>query len=748
MAVEQSRHKPVVLLEPQGLRVPVGSRVAYLFDTPADRTRFAGFIAEGLSQGDKCIIVTDRRGREQFSEAIDALGISVSEHESTGALVIITGEVSTSDMEEIAVPLLKDARARFRFIRAINDTNWMSEQGWTARDFLRLEVKGHLLMQHQPCTIICQYNTNRIERANLDQIIAAHEFTVAGPTVEKNPDRRALGQIIFDGMDEQLRVLTRLQNLSLNLTATHSLDERLDYIIEAAITICRADRAAISYFDEAGELRIMRQQGLSEDYMSHRRLTRSDPSIARMIASGEPTIIQDIEHLKNTSSNYDNWKRAGLRSIVTLPLISDGEVFGAVSTGSGTEHHYTQTEIDAMSILAAQASAAITNARLFEQLREANRAKDEFLANLSHELRTPLTPILGWMHILRPLTASSPVLAQGLETIERNARQQAGLINDLLDLTRIVSGKMELARDLKRLNGMVASSVDQIRQQAEARGLKLIVSLPAEPVVCNVDGVRIQQVLSNLLNNAVKFTPDGGEVRVSLSTADHGSSESEALIEVADTGIGIGPEFLPHVFDRFTQAHGGINQHYGGLGLGLAITRAIVEMHGGRIEARSEGLGQGSRFIVRLPGSGVGKGAGQQASKGAAAESASPESLGLRVLVIEDSVDTLDMLSVWLDSFGCEIMMATHGAEALKMAAEQTPDLIISDIGLPQLDGYELIRQLRNMSGLERVPAIALTGYARVEDRELALAAGYDAHLAKPAEIENLLYLLKKLTKK
>ena len=748
MAVEQSRHKTVVLLEPDGLRVPIGSRVAYLFDTPADRTRFAGFIAEGLSEGDKCIIITDQRGREQFSKAIDALGINVSEHESAGALVIITGEVSTAGMEAIAIPVLKDARERFRFMRAINDTNWMSEQGWTPRDFLRLEVKGHLLMQRQPCTIICQYNTNRIERASLDQIIAAHEYTVVGPDVEKNPDRRALGQIIFDGMDEQLRVLTRLQNLSLNLTATHSLDERLDYIIEAAITICRADRAAISYFDEAGELRIMRQQGLSADYMSHRRLTRSDPSIARMIASGEPTIIQDIENLKNRSPNYDNWKRAGIRSIVTLPLISDGEVFGAVSTGSGTEHHYTQTEIDAMSILAAQASAAITNARLFQQLSEANRAKDEFLANLSHELRTPLTPILGWMHILRPLAASSPLLAQGLETIERNARQQAGLINDLLDLTRIVSGKMELSREPKSINGMVAASVDQIRQQAETRGIKVIVNLPAEPVVCNVDGVRIQQVLSNLLNNAVKFTPDEGEVRVSLSITGYGSGESEALIEVADTGIGIEPEFLPHVFDRFTQAHSGINQHYGGLGLGLAITRAIVEMHGGRIEAQSGGLGQGSRFIVRMPGNGVGKSVGPQAPKGAAAESASPESLGIRVLVIEDSLDTLDMLKVWLDSFGCEVMMATRGAEALKLAAEQTPDLIISDIGLPQLDGYELIRQLRTMSGLERVPAIALTGYARVEDRELALAAGYDAHLAKPTEIESLLYLLKQLTKK
>ncbi|HEX5732374.1 MAG TPA: ATP-binding protein [Blastocatellia bacterium] len=748
MTAEQLTHKPEVLLDPCGLRVGVGSRVAYLFDRPADRTRFAPFIAEGLRDGDKCVIITDRQGKQIFSEALDALGVSVPDHETDESLVIITGEVSTESMEAIAIPVLKDARARFRFIRAINDTGWMSSEGWTPRDFLRLEVKGHLLMQRRPCTIICQYDTTRIHRSGLEQIIAAHEYTIAGADVERNPDRRPLGQLIFDSMDEQLRVLTRLQNLSLNLTATHSLDERLDYIIEAAITICRADRAAISYFDEAGELRIMRHHGLSDDYLSRRRLTRSDPSIARMIASSGPTIIQDIEQLKNISTNYDNWKRSGIRAIVTLPLISDGEVFGAISTGSGTEHHFSQTEIDAMSILAAQASAAITNARLFEQLHEASRAKDDFLANLSHELRTPLTPILGWMHILRPLAATSPLLAQGLETIERNARQQAGLINDLLDLTRIISGKMELTREPKSLDGLVAASVDQVRQQAEARRIKLVQSLPDESIVCNIDTVRIQQVLANLLNNAVKFTPDEGEIRISLSLVDRSDQSYDAQIEVTDTGIGIAPEFLPHVFDRFAQAHSGINQHYGGLGLGLAITRAMVEMHGGKVEARSEGLGHGSRFIVKLPCARIEDGAGPEHAKGAAIEQASRERLGLRVLVIEDSLDTLDMLKLWLDSYGCDVMMATGGAEALRLAADRPLDLIISDIGLPQIDGYELIRKLRKMAYLESVPAIALTGYAREEDRELALAAGYDAHLAKPAEIRSLLYLVKKLTKK
>jgi signal transduction histidine kinase/CheY-like chemotaxis protein len=544
---------------------------------------------------------------------------------------------------------------------------------------------------------------------------------------------------------EQLLALTQLQNLSLQLNVSLSLDETLDAIIEAAMMICAADRAAISYLDEAGRLTIMRHRGLSEDYLKSRQLTRIDPAIEEIVSTGRQLIIEDVDQLKDVSPNYSAWKREGVGSIVTLPLVREGKVFGVIGTGSGTVRRYNQTETNALAILAAQAGAAITNALLFEQLREANQAKDEFLSTLSHELRTPLTPILGWTHLLKQFADMHPVLAEGIETVERNANQLSGLIKDLLDLTRIISRKIELVRGPTSLRDLVQSVVTQIQSEAEARAINIQLTLPEEPVVNNVDPVRIRQVVSNLLDNAMKFTPNGGQILISLSRvqSESGPSFSDALIEVADTGIGIDAEFLPHVFERFAQAHGGINRRYGGLGLGLAITRAMVEMHNGRITAESDG--RGSRFTVRLP---ISKADLDEYGSLEILNDSNPEPLDLRVVVIEDSRDTLNMIKLWLDAYGCKTFLATDANEGIRVAVENRPDLIISDIGLPDVDGYEMIRKLRLIPGFEQLPAIALTGYARKEDRELALAAGYDAHIPKPTDIGQLLNLMKTLTKK
>jgi signal transduction histidine kinase/CheY-like chemotaxis protein len=547
--------------------------------------------------------------------------------------------------------------------------------------------------------------------------------------------------------NEQSLTLTQLQNLSLRLNVSLSLDVTLDAIIEAAMTICRADRAAISYLNETGQLNVMRHRGLSEDYLNERQLTRLDPAIEKIVSTGRALIIEDINEMAGISPNYDAWVKESIGSMVTLPLMSEGEVFGVIGAGSGAPRRYSQTEVDAMAILAAQASAAITNARLFEQLREANQAKDEFLSTLSHELRTPLTPILGWMHLLKQFAGTHPLLAEGIETVERNANQLSGLIKDLLDLTRIVSGKVELLREPTSLKELIQSVVAQVQSEAEARAISLEMSLPDEPVVTNVDPVRMRQVVSNLLDNAVKFTPRGGSVSVSLARVQSksGGNSSDSLIEVIDTGIGIEPEFLPHIFERFVQGHGGINRRYGGLGLGLAITRAMVEMHGGVVAAESAGRECGSRFTVRLPMT-TDKVSGEAASLSENMSDGELEHLGLCVIVIEDSRDTLNMLKLWLDAYGCKTFMAADAIEGIKLAAECRPSLVISDIGMPDIDGYEMIRKLRRMPGLEHVPAIALTGYAREEDRELALAAGYNAHIAKPANIDHLLTLIKRLT--
>lgn len=758
-----------VALFPTDLSVPAGARVAYLFQGFEARFRFVPFIGSGLLDGDKCVILTESGAADEFRSRLMALGLDPDYHERSGGLLILTEGVSVEDIEPIARSILEDTRARFRFMRCLNDLSWMGDRGWTTRDFLRFEVKGHLLIQYQPVTIVCQYDTSVLEPEQMGRIIQAHQYTVTNSQIEKNADRRPLSQIIFDGMDEQLRALTQLQDLSLRLTASLCFNETLDAVIDAAMTICRADRAAISCLNEAGELPIVRSRGLSEEYLLRRRINGDDPLVTRLKLSKRPLVVEDIDHLAGLSPNYEVWRNEGIRSIVTLPLVREGEVFGLIGAGSGSLRRYTQTETDAMAILAAQAGAAITTARLLEQLREANRAKDEFLATLSHELRTPLTPVLGWVNMLSRYSASEPAIAQGLEVIERNALQQAGLINDLLDVTRIISGKIQLVREVTDLSVLICSAINQIRPQAESRSIHIELAVPPEPVLCSLDPVRVQQVLANLLGNAVKFTPEGGRVATSLQVCEDGLPGKYpgdwVRIDVADSGIGIEPEFIDHAFERFTQAHGGLNRSYGGLGLGLAITKALVEMHGGEVTAFSRGTGQGSCFTVRLPlvhprpDFSAGSLRSLQPPSVPPGREGDPkvldslswaavldaEPLDLRILLIEDSKDTLDMLKLWLDSFGCEVVTAYTATDGLRLATETVPDLIISDIGMPEIDGYDLIRNLRGTPSLASIPAIALTGYARKEDRDLALAAGYDAHVAKPTDMGQLINLIREL---
>jgi signal transduction histidine kinase len=372
------------------------------------------------------------------------------------------------------------------------------------------------------------------------------------------------------------------------------------------------------------------------------------------------------------------------------------------------------------------------------ELVEANRAKDIFLATLSHELRTPLTPVLGWVNLLRAPggPASEPsFLAQGLDAIERNARLQARLIDDLLDISRIVSGKLRIESEPVDLCSVVAPAVETVRAEAAGRGVEINVEIPDCPVVVQGAPVRLQQIVWNLLSNAVKFTPRNGSVRL---RAWH--ERGEARVEVSDSGIGIAPEFLPHVFDRFRQADGSTTRQYGGLGLGLAIVRALAELHGGWVKAESEGLGRGARFILGLPCAVAAEERGEEAGED------EMEGPSLPVLVVDDSVETVELLEMLFTRRGYDVMGAGSASEAVARAREKAPGLIISDISMPGVDGYTLLAELRRMPGLERVPAIALTGHAMDEDRARALAAGFAVHIAKPVDPDELLRVVRRLT--
>jgi signal transduction histidine kinase len=373
--------------------------------------------------------------------------------------------------------------------------------------------------------------------------------------------------------------------------------------------------------------------------------------------------------------------------------------------------------------------------RLNEELAEANRAKDIFLATLSHELRTPLTPILGWVNLLRNGNLDGEGVDQALDAIERNARLQSRLIDDLLDISRIATGKLRFEPKVTDLNEVVTSAIETVRASAGVRRVELEVELNASPLVVMGEPVRLQQIVWNLISNAIKFTEAGGRVRVSTSIVGE-----EALVVVEDTGIGIAPDFLPHVFDRFRQADGSPTRRHGGLGLGLAIVEALAKLHKGRVQAASEGVGRGSRFTFAMPHA-----AGADYSD-QAEENEMPQAVNQQVLIVEDSHDTLSMLRTIFEQKGCDVITATSAPEALRLAAENKPTVVISDIGMPGMDGYEFLTKLRRLPGMKNVPAIAISGYAMDEDRERSSAAGFVAHLAKPVDVDALFALIQKVT--
>jgi PAS domain S-box-containing protein len=383
---------------------------------------------------------------------------------------------------------------------------------------------------------------------------------------------------------------------------------------------------------------------------------------------------------------------------------------------------------------------------------EATRAKDEFLAVVSHELRTPLTAILGWSRMLRGGTLDEPMTERALASIERNAESQNQLIGDLLDFSRIISGKIRL--DVGRVEpaSVIEAAVDVVRPAAEARGIRLQLVLDPKAGPVSGDPERLQQVMWNLLSNAVKFTPRGGRVQVRLERVN-----SSVEIAVCDTGQGISPEFLPYVFERFRQADTTTTRRQSGLGLGMSITRHIVELHGGTIRAESPGEGRGATFFVRLPVMIVHRpapGSGATTELTAPPEEVGPSSAelarldGVHVLVVDDDADAREMLTAVLTQKGASVMTATGVADALVKLGRVRPDLLVSDIEMPNEDGYSLIRQVRASEADQgrRLPAIALTAHARASDRLRALAEGYHIHMPKPVEPAELVLAIANLT--
>jgi PAS domain S-box-containing protein len=587
-------------------------------------------------------------------------------------------------------------------------------------------------------------------------------------------------KLIEQALREQTEALSTINELGQIVSADLDLHKIVQAVTDAATELTGAHFGSFFYnvLDERGaSYMLYTLSGVPREAFAHFPMPRATDLFGPTFR-GEGVIRIDDVHVDpryGKNSPYYGMPEGHLPvvSYLAVPVTSRaGHVVGGLFFGHPEPRAFTTRHEMIVSGLSAQAAVAMDNARLYEtvsrereqaeraaeenerlyrETQEANRLKDEFLAMLSHELRTPLTAILGWAHMLRTGQFDVNNVASAYETIERNARAQAQLIDDLLDVSRIITGKLRLDMRAVNPNAFIESAIEAVRPGAESKGVRIQKIMDTGVTSVAGDPMRLQQVVWNLLSNAVKFTPRGGLVQLRLSRVN-----SHVEIAVSDTGQGISSEFLPHVFDRFRQGDQRITRQHGGLGLGLSIVRHLVEQHGGTVKADSEGEGRGSTFTVTLPVAPV----YMKTDEGERVHPAARETLpayecpdrldGLKILIVDDERDTLEMLRIGLSHCGAVVTIAGSAEDALEALSSSAPDVLISDIGMPDMDGYEMMRKIRSLPAEQggRIPSVALTAYARTEDRLQALRSGYQMHVPKPVELAELVAVIASLAQR
>lgn len=527
----------------------------------------------------------------------------------------------------------------------------------------------------------------------------------------------------------------KLTEINRALVGALDFDQMTEVVCRAARELTRADGASF-VLREGERVRYAAEDAIASLWKGQDFPIESGISGWSML-HGEAVVIEDI--FADERIPHAAYKPTFVRSLAMIP-VGPGTPVASIGVYWAQKYSASLYEIELLQSLASAADLALAGVRAYEEARQArtqaeqaNRLKDEFLATLSHELRNPLNSIIGNTEVLlrSPEARCVPLVQRAAEAIYRNVSSQSQLINDLLDLSRLHSGKLPLNSHPILLAPVISDAAEAVRAQAEARKITLELDLPDESLVVDADSVRIQQVVWNLLSNAVKFTPNQGRVKLSLS-----QENGHAMLKVEDNGQGIEAAFLPHIFEMFRQADAGTTRQYGGLGIGLALVKQLTELHGGSVEAQSEGNGQGARFTVRLPIVAANESIGFTDSP-----STRGGLQGARILVVDDSPDSLEILNILLGAEGAQVMTASGGHKALNLVQSHDFDLIISDISMPEMDGYELMTKLRADQRMARVPAIALTGFGRTEDVVHARQAGFTSHLTKPLDFEYLVEL-------
>ncbi|MEH2246510.1 PAS domain S-box protein [Nostoc sp.] len=577
---------------------------------------------------------------------------------------------------------------------------------------------------------------------------------------------RQLAELALQERSERLKLLSETTSDLLSTERPLDLMNSLFSKLSAQMDLHFYFHYLIDTHENKQKFRLVAWNGITDEVFKTIEYLEFNQGMCGLVAQERHQIIvNDVLHSRHPNAQILH--PFGITAYAGQPLIAQGKLLGVLSFASRTRTHFTSGEIALLQATSDQVAVALERAQLMaslqqqkEQLIQANQIKDEFLAVLSHELRTPLNPILGWSKLLQTKKYDQATTTRALETIERNAKLQTQLIEDLLDVSRILQGKLSLNIAPVNLETAIAAAIETVRLAAEAKSINLrftILDFGLENSNRNLESIdfnkqpdnlkskiqnpkfqvtgdsgRLQQVIWNLLSNAIKFTPQGEQVEISLQ-----SLGSQAQLRVRDTGKGISPDFLPYVFDYFRQADGATTRKFGGLGLGLAIVRHIVELHGGTVQAESLGEEQGATFTVILPLIKIHLNSHQIDRQ----PDDSPDLNGVRVLLVDDERDTRELIAFILEQSGAVVTQAASALEAVQVMPQFQPNLLLSDIGMPEVDGYMLIRQIRAMSPElgGQIPAIALTAYAAEVDYQQAIAAGFGQHITKPVEPAKLI---------
>jgi len=652
---------------------------------------------------------------------------------------VILLDVSMPDMDGFETARLIREHPRFEqtpiiFVTGVHVTQLDALKGYAlgAIDYISVPIVPEIL--RSKVALLVELYRRRVELQQLNRDLEARS------AAEREAQR-------LQARDARSRALVALTDEFRTLTSPSDLAFAACRILGETLQVSRCGYGTVSVEEETTTIgRDWRAPGVESlaGILHYREYGTCIDDLRR----GETVVCEDAETDPRTASTADALKAISARSFVNMPLLEQGRIAAMLYVSQETARHWSSDELTFIRDVAERTRLALERMQAQEklraseqQLREADRRKDEFIAVLAHELRNPLVPIRTGIELLNSARENPALIDTLRPMMERQVGHMVRLIDDLLDVSRITSGKIELRRQQVSLTSLVTSAVEANRAAIEAGQLDLAVNLEDPYRILEVDPTRFSQVIANLLQNAAKFTPPGGKIALTAEIGSRGDADPELVIKVSDTGAGIVEALLPRLFELFAQAHPSGQGRHAGLGIGLALARRLVELHGGTLEARSEGPGKGSEFTIRVP-------APERSEPAVAFGRSAREALqGVRVMVVDDNRDGADAMGLLISDLGGEVSVLYDGPSALALLEEFMPDVVLLDIGMPGMDGYETCKRIREACALD-VAVVAVTGWGQERDRRQATQAGFDAHLTKPADPVRLADLIGRLQRR